>query len=261
MENKNRQIVEKRERGKDTDGTKIATVLASLFSDSLTMLSTYTLAFHHSNNMWAITISLPLTCKDTVQLTLHYKALQGSKKALHSPECFQCCRGGQKSGCLSLCSVAHSLSKWRQSPSSFPFPSFLVSFHLSVYPWGTAKCQSMSLLLLSSVRPMNILASDTFKTYSHLLSLSHTVKYIIFSQLWNWYWFMHALSLWEDLVHIRQGIPWTRTHRLTQPNPLSLIYPLALVWGSPSLPALSKSDNEGLRRGHCGSRPPKHTGM
>lgn len=150
-----------RKKGSEkTDGTKIATVHAFLFFYSLTMPCTYKLAFQHPNNMCAITSSLPLTHRHTVLLTLHYKTLQGSIKARLSPKSFRCCRGGQKSECLSLSSLAHSLSKWRQSPSRFPFPTFLVSLNLSVYPFGRAKCQSVSLPLLSSA--MDIPASDMF---------------------------------------------------------------------------------------------------
>jgi len=123
---------EKKEREKDRwhQNCNISCVSVLRFIDNAQHIFG-TLAFHHSKK-YAITIRLPLTCKDTVQLTLHYKALQGSKKALLSPNCFQGCCGGQKSGCLSLCSVAHSLSKWRQSPSSFPFPHIFPSIFLSL---------------------------------------------------------------------------------------------------------------------------------
>lgn len=123
--NRNRKIEPKREKGSEkTDGTKIVTVHAFLFFYSLTMPSTYKLAFQHPNNMCAITSSLPLTHRHTVLLTLHYKALQGNIKAQLSPKSFQCCRGGQKSECLSLSSLAHSLSKMETVTLSFPLSHF-----------------------------------------------------------------------------------------------------------------------------------------
>lgn len=165
----------------------------------------YKLAFQHPNNKCAITSSLPLTHRHTVQLTLHYKALQGNITAQLSPKSFQCCRGGQKSECLSRSCLAHSLSKWRQWPSCFPFPTFLVSLHLFVYPFGR---RSVSLCLCPCSARLR-----TFRPQIHFTreTVQHIIKCVSYNQ---------PLNCCNLLMH-KQTV-YTHTYNGQQKSPISL---------------------------------------